>query len=322
MEKFRPAWWLPEGHSQTLWRKFTYKNLLSRQRERVELDDGDFIDLDWALQPTPASVKPTTVILHGLCGSSESPYVVALQALLTAQGLPSVAMNFRGCSGEINRLARAYHSGASSDLHAVFNCLKANYPNSPFCFVGYSLGANVLLKWLGEHQADEQVVAAVAVSPPFRLAACSKAMLTRPGSLYGDYFFKQLTSDLMLKKQHFRRSGADSQRDILDALPSLDSRHSLWDFDDLITAPLHGFANAQDYYDQCSSADYLATNKTRTLIIHSLNDPIIPEAVVPARRALPANIDLELYNKGGHVGFISALKNNWLEQRILSQIAS
>jgi hypothetical protein len=140
--------------------------------------------------------------------------------------------------------------------------------------------------------------------------------------MYGDHFFKQLTAELSLKKQHFQRSGIDAQWKILDGLPNLDSRYSLWDFDDLVTAPLHGFASAQDYYDQCSSADYLAANKTRTLIIHSLNDPIIPLAVVPASGTLPPNIDLELYSKGGHVGFISGLSNNWLERRIVSQIAT
>lgn len=322
METFKAAWWLPEGHSQTLWRKFTYKQVITRQRQRIELEDGDFIDIDWALKPSADDKKPITLILHGLCGCSSSPYVVALQKLLTEQSLASVAMNFRGCSGEINRLARAYHSGASSDLQEVFNCIAAEYPNTPINVVGYSLGANVILKWLGENESVEQVAAAVAVSPPFRLADCSKAMLAGPGSMYGGYFFKQLTLDLEAKKAHFRSSGTDVERALLNSLPDLNSNHSLWDFDDLVTAPLHGFANAQDYYDRCSSAVFLAAIKTPTLIIHSQNDPIIPAAVVPAASSLPSNIQLELYKKGGHVGFISGLTNNWLERRILSQISS
>ena len=322
MEKFKAAWWLPEGHSQTLWRKFTFNKSIVRQRERIELSDGDFIDVDWSLKPIEEERKPITVILHGLCGCSSSPYVVALQELLTANKLPSVAMNFRGCSGEINRLARAYHSGASADLDEVFKWIKAEYPNTPFSFVGYSLGANVLLKWLGEKPTDDQVSAAIAVSPPFRLADCSKAMLAGPGSMYGGYFFKQLSLDLGAKKRHFQLSGAEDQKRILDSLPELHSGHSLWDFDDLVTAPLHGFTSAQDYYDRCSSADYLATNKNRTLIIHSSNDPIIPHTVVPAKNTLPQNIELELYKKGGHVGFISGLANNWLERRIVAQISS
>ncbi|MFT4863757.1 MAG: putative alpha/beta-fold hydrolase [Pseudohongiellaceae bacterium] len=322
MDKFKAAWWLPEGHSQTLWRKFSYRTIIPRQRERIELSDGDFIDIDWAMKPSAEDKTPITVILHGLCGCSSSPYVIALQELLKAQCLPSVAMNFRGCSGVINRLARAYHSGASEDLQEVFTWLRDEFPNTLFNFVGYSLGANVLLKWLGENQVDEQVSAAVAVSPPFRLADCSKAMLTGRGLIYGSYFFKQLSADLRRKKSHFEATGTESQRQILDSLPALHSSHSLWDFDDLVTAPLHGFASAQDYYDRCSAAEYLATNETSTLIIHSSNDPIIPHAVVPAKNTLPSNIELELYNKGGHVGFISGLTNNWLERRIVAQISS
>jgi len=322
VESFKAAWWLPEGHTQTLWRKFTYKNSIDRTRQRVELVDGDFIDIDWALKPTGNEAKSITIILHGLCGCSSSPYVVALQAFLTKQGQPNVAMNFRGCSGEINRLARAYHSVASSDLQEVFDCIKVEFPNTKFNFVGYSLGANVVLKWLGENPVDEQVATAVAVSPPFRLADCSKAMLAGPGSVYGGYFFKQLTADLAAKKAHFKLGGSEDQQKILSNLPALNSRHSLWDFDNQVTAPLHGFADAQDYYDQCSCVDYLATNKVPTLIIHSSNDPIIPEAVVPAANTLPANIELQLSSKGGHVGFISGLTNNWLERRIAAQIST
>jgi uncharacterized protein len=322
METFKAAWWLPGGHSQTLWRKFTYKKVISRQRDRVELEDGDFIDIDWALKPVDDQKKPITLILHGLCGCSSSPYVVALQDLLTRNKLPNVAMNFRGCSGEINRLARAYHSGASSDLQEVFNYICNAYPSVPVSVVGYSLGANVILKWLGESAVDEQLATAVAISPPFRLADCSKAMLVGPGSIYGGYFFKQLSADLKAKKIHFQHTSAEAERLILDGLPELQSSHSLWDFDDLVTAPLHGFASAQDYYDRCSSIAYLETNKTPTLIIHSRNDPIIPETVVPVRSELPPNITLELYTQGGHVGFISGLSNNWLERRILTQIVS
>ncbi len=322
METFKAAWWLPGGHSQTLWRKYTYKKIITRQRERVELEDGDFIDIDWALKPDDDHSVPITLILHGLCGCSSSPYVVALQELLTNNKLPNVAMNFRGCSGEINRLARAYHSGASSDLQEVFDYICKAYPNTLVSVVGYSLGANVILKWLGETTIDEQLATAVAVSPPFRLADCSKAMLAGPGSIYGKYFFKQLNADLKAKKIHFQQTNVDAERLILDGLPELKSSQSLWDFDDLITAPLHGFADAQDYYDRCSSNAYLQTNRTSTLIIHSRNDPIIPETVIPERRELPANISLEIYTQGGHVGFISGLSNNWLERRILTQIAS
>ncbi len=322
MEQFKPAWWLPEGHSQTLWRKFTYRSSLQRQRQRVELDDGDFIDIDWALKPSASATKPITIILHGLCGCSSSPYVIALQKLLTENAVPNVAMNFRGCSGEVNRLARAYHSGATDDLQQVVSVIEKTYPNAAFSLVGYSLGANVLLKWLGEDEPPAEIRCAIAISPPFQLAHCSKSMLSGPGSIYGNYFFKQLSAELNAKKDHFTLLGIDSEMRTLASLPQLEANHTLWDFDDFVTAPLHGFANAQDYYDQCSSGNYLDSNSTSTLIIHSRNDPIIPAAVIPVASAVPSNIKLEVYTKGGHVGFISGMGNNWLERRILAEIAS
>ena len=149
--EFIPSWWLPGGHSQTLWRKFSPAEKVVHSRQRIELDDGDYIDLDWTtLDPQKSKDNSIVFFLHGLCGCSRSSYILAMQSLLNAQGISSVAMNFRGCSGEMNRLARAYHSGVSEDLNEVFSRLAVEYPQHNFVFVGYSLGANVLLKWLGE----------------------------------------------------------------------------------------------------------------------------------------------------------------------------
>lgn len=319
---FTPAWWLPEGHSQTLWRKFTATQTAQHSRQRIELSDGDYIDLDWALQPDAAISRSNkiTVVLHGLCGCSESPYVVSLQNLLSEGGHSSVAMNFRGCSGTVNRLARAYHSGVSSDLDQVFAQLSSRYPNYEFNFVGYSLGANVLLKWLGETGGYEQVANAVAVSTPFQLAQCSQAMLEGSSRIYGRYFFKVLTSEFSKKLDHFKSIGAESEVKTLSALKQMHELETLWDFDDHITAPLHGFSNAQDYYSQCSSAGFIEHINTPTLLIHSSNDPLIPQTAIPQPKDLPATVEMELYAKGGHVGFISGIKNNWLEQRIVERV--
>mgnify|MGYP001043037344 CR=1 FL=1 len=336
-QAFKPAWWLPEGHSQTLWRKLSPPAAIELTRQRLELDDGDFIDLDWAAEingnhpvtkdrPSPLadsatdSHPPIVVILHGLCGCSSSPYVVALQTLLTAQSIPSVTVNFRGCSGEMNRLARAYHSGVSEDVQAVFTKLMPLYPEHKFRFVGYSLGANVLLKWLGEIQSHARVDRADAISTPFSLEFCSRAMLTGLGQFYGGYFVRRLRKDFEQKKQHFKDKGEDGELQRLEALGNLHGIDSIWEFDDRTTAPLHGFTGAADYYRQCSSLGYIDSIRTSTLLLQSRNDPLIPVAAMPRKRQLNGSIKLELSAKGGHVGFISSGPDNWLEQRILKFI--
>ena len=183
--KFKSAWWLPEGHSQTLWRKFAGSPAVNHVRERVELSDGDFIDIDWltAEERAKNSAQPLVFILHGLCGSSSSSYVLSLQTLLIENGFNSVVMNFRGCSGELNRKAQAYHSGVSHDLEEVLRNVISQHKPEAVSLVGYSLGANVLLKWLGEHHDYSKVDKAVAVSTPFTLGLCSREMLSGLSSI-------------------------------------------------------------------------------------------------------------------------------------------
>jgi len=315
-QQFRPAWWLYGGHPQTLWRKFAPIEPLIHSRQRIELDDGDFIDLDWVGQPAdPQHTDRIVFLLHGLCGCSGSSYILALQQLLTARGVASVAMNFRGCSGEANRLARAYHSGVSEDVEAVFQKLSAQYANSEFMFVGYSLGANVLLKWLGEHD-HAQVSRGVALSTPFSLALCSRAMLGGLSKWYGRYFLNRLVQDFNAKK--LALGARDSQTELakLDALGDLDQLRTIWEFDDRITAPLHGFANAEDYYSRCSSGQFLASIGVETHLIQSTDDPLIPPAALPDAARLPANINLHTSSRGGHVGFIASPRAYWLENTI------
>jgi uncharacterized protein len=273
--EFRQAWWLPGGHSQTLWRKFSPTATVAQIRERIELADGDFIDLDWAAEAgTGADASATVVlILHGLCGCSSSPYVLSLQALLAQHHLSSMAMNFRGCSGEVNRLAKAYHSGISADLEEVFSAISERYPDKDFFVVGYSLGGNVLLKWLGENKRRAGVRGAVAVSTPFDLALCCREMLSGPSGLYGRYFVSRLSADFQRKRQGFADHEDKTQYRILQQLGSLERIKSIWDFDDQITAPLHGFKSAQDYYTRCSSIAFVDAIETDTLLIQSRNDP-------------------------------------------------
>lgn len=316
---FSPAWWLPERHSQTLWRRISPSKSLPQTRQRIELDDGDYIDLDWASAISPAASENKTIafLLHGLCGCSSSPYILAMQSLLVEQGIASVAMNFRGCSGEMNRLAKAYHSGVSEDVAEVFKKLLLEYPTHNFVFIGYSLGANVLLKWLGESGTCLPIKKAIAVSTPFSLEHCSKAMLGGIGQFYGRYFVSRLLRDFQLKQRHLQETRPDQAKCIAD-LQKVDSITSVWEFDDRITAPLHGFSGAQDYYQKCSSAGFLKSIATDTLLIQSQNDPLIPMKSMPTEEMLSATVQLQLTEKGGHVGFISSTPVNWLEQRILN----
>lgn len=323
---FKSAWWLPEGHSQTLWRKFTATNLIAHRRQRINMADGDFIDVDWHDPISNGDGLPgyskIAVLIHGLCGCSLSPYIVALQKQLAHFEIPSVAINLRGCSGEENNLARAYHSGVSEDLNEVFQKLRSWHPNAEFMFVGYSLGANVLLKWLGEAQAHDSVTKAVAVSTPFQLDKCSGAMLSGSSQFYGSYFVKSLRASFNAKVVNFEKRGLLEQRQNLLKLGDLAGIKSIWEFDDQVTAPLHGFGSAHSYYEQCSSRQFLANISVDTLLIQSKNDPLIPASALPENHELSPHVDFELTSAGGHVGFVSGGNKNWLEQRISEFLSS
>ncbi len=312
---FRPPLWLPGGHLQTLWRKLANPvQTLQRQRERVQLPDGDFVDLDW-LRTTRATEKPLVFLLHGLAGSSDSPYILSMQDLLQQQGYDSVAMNLRGCSGDFNRLAVAYHSGCSHDVEAVMDQLLLS-PRK-LVVMGYSLGANVLVKWLTETRHQRSVKGAVSVSNPFSLALCCERMNSGLASVYGRYFLNRLRQDLHAKARHFEQQGADAELAAIRALGPLDGLKTLWDFDDAVTAPLHGFAGALDYYERCSSRRFLPAVRQPLLILHALNDPIIPPAALPQPGEMPDGVQHEWLPAGGHVGFAARGDALWLERRLL-----
>ncbi len=320
---FLPAWWLPEGHSQTLWRKLSPSKVVEQKRQRIELDDGDYIDIDWAtaVKPESSENKLIVFLLHGLCGCSSSSYILAMQSLLAENDIASVAMNFRGCSGEMNRLARAYHSGVSEDLEEVFIKVSKQYPAHDFIFIGYSLGANVLLKWLGEIESRPNVQKAIAVSTPFSLEYCSRSMLKGVSQIYGQYFVRRLLKDFQAKQKHLQQVRPDQAKHIAE-LGTAAGINSIWEFDDKITAPLHGFLSAQDYYEKCSSSSFLKSIATDTLLIQSRNDPLIPIKSIPTAQMMSSSVQLQLTHKGGHVGFISSSQKNWLEQRILDFLKS
>lgn len=315
---FRPAWWLPGPHLQTLWNPLLRKPPhLPRERERLWLDDGDFLDLDWYGRHDPKA--PLVLVLHGLTGSSSSLYVLGLQQALAARGWASVALNWRGCSGEPNLLARGYHSGASEDLAEVLRHLRAQRPMAPLYAVGYSLGGNVLLKYLGETGADSQLHGAVAVSVPFRLDQCADRLSQGFSRIYQAHFMNEMVAYVKTKQRLFAHKGMADRLAALEQLGPLDGMRTFWDFDGRITAPLHGFSDAQDYYQRSSSRYFLAGIQTPTLIIQAADDPFVFRHSLPEAAELSACTQFELHAHGGHVGFVDGSPRRpgyYLERRI------
>jgi predicted alpha/beta-fold hydrolase len=309
---FRSPRWLPGPHLQTVWPALAPRRLnLALQRRRVELPDGDFIDVDWA-----GDSGPIVVVLHGLGGASDSHYVRGMLSAIARRGWRGALMHFRGCSGEANRLARGYHAGDTSDLDYFIQLLREAEPHTPLAVIGYSLGGNVLLKWLGERGAAAPLRAAVAVSVPFDLA--NAALRVHQG-------FSRVYELRMLRSLQAVMFAKTAQQ----ALPwdnrTIAAIKSLREFDDRITAPLHGFRDADDYYARACCKPYLAAVATPSLVIHAANDPFMSPTVVPKESDLSAAITLELSDHGGHVGFVAGqpwAPRYWLESRVPAFLAS
>ena len=303
---FRPAWWLPGPHLQTLWPVLRPRPRLALRRERVELDDGDFIDLE--IGPGDG---PSVVVIHGLEGGLDSHYAATTLGALATAGFRPIFMYLRGCSGEPNRLARAYHSGASDDLAAVLAHLAGSPDGPALAAVGFSLGGNLLLKYLGE-TAEPRLKAAVAVSVPFVLRDAMLRLNMGGSRIYRAHLMRRL-------KESYRRKRS-VMPDLAD--PGLDAMTDFFDFDDRITAPLNGFAGADDYYARCSCRPFLQDIQTPTLILHALDDPFMFSRTVPAADELGPGVRLELARRGGHVGFVgSALPWRpayWMEARLVA----
>ncbi len=293
---------------QTLWPTLLRRGPHIRfESERLELPDGDFVDLHW----TQGDGRAIVIVLHGLEGCSQSPYARGLLQALHRQGWRAVVMHFRGCSGTPNRLARSYHSGDTGDLAYLVHTLSTREPRTPLAAVGYSLGGNVLLKWLGETGGSAPLSAAVAVSVPFSLAEAAQRI---------DSGFSRLYQWKLLRSMRRRITAKLKQMPLPIKTSNLSELRNFRQFDDRVTAPLHGFRNADHYYAVASSRQYLHAIAVDTLILHAADDPFMTPAVVPTRSELAACVKLELYPRGGHVGFIAGRwpwrPCYWLEQRI------
>jgi hypothetical protein len=305
---FEPAWWLPGAHLQTLFPQvFRKRSPPPLRRERIDLADGDFIDIDWG---TPCD-GPLVLLLHGLEGSIRSHYAAGLMHSLGNCGFQVALMNFRGCSGEPNRLPRSYHSGDTGDLDACVRLLHERFAGRTLFVVGISLGGNVLLKWLGEHPSQDRVQAAVAVSVPFELNKAAVRLQSGLSRLYQSHLLKKLRRSTRAKAA---RMPMPVSIDHLDRLTSFRA------FDDSITAPLHGFAGVDDYYRRSSSRQFLKHIRTPTVILHALDDPFMTPDSVPGHDELGPGVTLELSRGGGHVGFVAGnwpwRVRYWLDERI------
>ncbi len=304
--RFRPAWWLPGPHLQTLWPTLARRRpRLQLTRRRVELADGDFIDLRLG-----DGGGPRVLMIHGLEGDLRSHYAGTLLDILARAGYRPVFMHLRGTSGEPNRLDRSYHSGASADLAEVLACLAADPEGAPLAAIGFSLGGNLLLKYLGETERP-LLQAGIAVSVPFVLRDAMLRLDLGASRLYRNYLINKL-------KAAFRRKFSDRPCPLAVDIDSIGDFNT---FDDQVTAPLCGFAGVFDYYSRASCRQFLPRITTPTLVLHSRDDPFMFPTTVPFEHELGPGVTLELSRRGGHVGFVAGAAPwrpvYWLEGRIL-----
>ncbi len=294
--RFRSAWWLRHRHAQTLAGKYLRPSRgLPLERRRIDTPDGDFLDLDFAPEPAPGA--PLAVLLHGLEGSTQREYMSLMFRELFDRGLRGVGLNFRGCGGEPNRLPRAYHSGDTGDLAHVIASLRRNYAGRPIGAAGFSLGGNVLLKYLGERGDSAGVDAAAAVSVPYDLPGSAARLSSGVmGRAYGAYFLRSL------------RRKVRAKRHLLNGEVNVDltlATRTLRDFDDACTAPLHGFAGADDYYARADVRRQLAHIRVPALLIQARDDPFLPRAATPdAIVADNPHLTAAFTDRGGHLGFV------------------
>jgi predicted alpha/beta-fold hydrolase len=304
---FRPAWWLPGAHAQTIAGRYVRPpHGVHYRRERIETPDGDFLDLDFATVdgvPVIRDDAPLCLVVHGLEGSAQSSYVLQTCRALAESGIRAVAMNFRSCSGELNRTARFYHAGDTADLAFLLDLLAARCPSATLLGAGFSLGANQLLKYLGERGESSRIRAAVAVSVPYDLGrGADKLWASFMGRVYTRHFVGRLVGKYRLKRE---TTGGRLPSPELEVDRILTSK-SFREFDDALTARLHGFRDADDYYTTSSAARYLHAIRVPTLLVQALDDPFVDEAALP-NEAIDGNPHLyrAFVPHGGHVGFIA-----------------
>jgi predicted alpha/beta-fold hydrolase len=308
--KYAAPSWLPGGHLQTIYPATCIpKPEVAYRRERWNTPDGDFIDIDF-VDGKPD--RPFIVLFHGLEGSSDSHYARALMAHIASLGWSGAVPHFRGCSGELNHAPRFYHSGDAQEVDWIVRRLAAErrkLPPEKFYAAGVSLGGNALLRWLGESQhAAEIVDAACAISAPLDLAAGGAALSRGINMIYTRVFLQTLKPKCLQKLGQFP--------ELFDRDTMLNARN-LYEFDNIVTAPLHGYRDTDDYWHRASAKHVLSDITVPTLVLNAKNDPFLPAHHLPHTAARCVTLDYP--DQGGHVGFaVGNVPGNlhWLPQRI------
>jgi predicted alpha/beta-fold hydrolase len=298
-KRYSPAWWIPGGHLQTLWGKlFRKQPAAPATLVRWETPDGDFLEVHRIAADHDA---PRLLILHGLEGTIRSHYAQGLLNEAARRGWNADLLVFRSCGSELNRTKRFYHSGETGDIAFVIDRLVSEFPGTPLGLAGVSLGGNVLLRYLGERGNDvaSELTAAAAISVPFDLARSSARINRGFSRLYQQFFLRSL-----------KRKARDKAKVFSDLAPvdAIEQLRTLADFDNLITGPLHGYRDADDYYARASSLPVLRDIRIDTLLLSAVDDPMLPAAVLNEVQNIAATnpaLHLEFTRKGGHAGFIS-----------------
>ncbi|RUO26744.1 hydrolase [Aliidiomarina minuta] len=318
---FIPHPLLSNCHLQTLWSRLSrYPPQMRPYWQSLALPDGDFIDLAWSESPETClneNSKPLLILFHGLEGSVRSPYADHLMCAARAKGWHAVTMHFRGCSGRINRTHRAYHSGDTTDARFFINWLAKKNPLKPLAAASFSLGGNMLVKLLGE-DPTLPLRAAVAASAPLALGPSSFRIDQGFSRVYRGHLLGSLKRKVAIKMDAGLVQGF-----IHINKTELQRLDNFRQFDDKVTAPLHGFANVDDYYDSCSGLRFLPQVRHSLLIIHAADDPFTCEASFATPDQYHDNVSYELAERGGHVGFIGIANKRpafWLSSRILSYL--
>ncbi len=305
---YKPPFFFKKGFVSTVYSGLVRKVSLKQERERITLNDGDFLDLDWSFSKEKSN--ELIILLHGLEGHAQRPYVTGTAKLFNDNGIDAVCVNFRGCSGEDNLKYYSYHSGATQDLETVINDAILNKSYSEIYLKGISLGANIILKYLGEREVvPQEVKSAIAISVPCYLYGSAKELHTFKNILFHDRFKRHLVNRLKIKQKNFAKELS---------IEEIASIKTLYDFDTIYTSKAHGFKDALDYYEQCSSLQFLPNIKVPTLIINALNDSFLSPECYPVKEAKQnPNLYLEMPNFGGHVGFIEKGNVYYNEKRAL-----
>ncbi|MDH4109301.1 MAG: hydrolase [Gammaproteobacteria bacterium] len=297
--EFEPARWLRNRHLQTIFPSLPWPKepRLPLTRRALPLPDGDVTVVDWLADlPEDGTNVPLLIILHGLEGSAQSTYARGLLQAAREQGWNAAVLHFRDCGDYRNLLPRRYHAGETNDLRYFLNKLRTEGQHGPMFAAGYSLGGNVLLKYLGEETSATPLQAAAAVCVPLNLHVSARALSEGFSRLYQKYLLKRMRKAVNRKFDRFTAA--------FDWDRAMGAR-TFAEFDDAVTAPLHGFRDKDEYYDKCSSLQFLPSIERPTLIINSKDDPFMTPDVLPGESGLAPLVTLEVSDFGGHVGFVA-----------------